>query len=147
MWQARRVLNWANLSTPLGLAVARVGRAEVVKGPRDLYLAGGYRLRFPVARAFTVGSVIVSGQSLDWLREQPRLLRHEERHSWQWAALGGLPFLPLYVVAMAYSQLRAGDRATANVFEMLAGLEDGGYPGPAEARRVRRRPVTDRAAT
>ncbi len=126
-WRVRGVANWVNLSTPLGLLVAAAGRASVAPGPRDLRLAGGYRLPFPVARAFTVGSVVVTGRPVSWLTDHPRLLTHEERHATQWACCGGLPFLPLYVAAMAWSWARTRDRARANVFEIRAGLADGGY--------------------
>lgn len=152
-WQVRGALNWANTSTPLGLIIARAGNATVDKGPRDLHLAGGYRWAFPMARAFTIGSVIISAQSLPWLRSQEALLAHEERHSTQWAALGGLPFLPLYLAATAYSQWRVGDRGAANVFERLADPADGGYQLPTledivrlrERRRVHRAALVSRA--
>ena len=79
---------------------------------------------------------------------RPELLAHEERHAWQYVACLGLPFLPLYAAAMAWSQLRTGDRASRNVFERHAGLDAGGYlPRP---RFVRPRAGThspDRLAT
>ena len=125
----RRLGNWLNLSTPLGLAAARTGKGAVRPGPRGLLLAEGYRLRFPIASAFTVGDVLItSGRWSALLVERPALLDHEERHSWQWFACLGLPFLPIYGAAMAWSVLRTGDRAAANVFERRAGLEQGGYP-------------------
>jgi len=120
--------NWANGSTLLGLAIARVGRARVVQGPRGLYLAGGYRFSFPIAGAFTVGNVLISRG--DWAllqRESPALITHEEQHSWQYVVCGGLPFLPLYAAALAWSWLRTGDFASRNVFERNAGLVTGGY--------------------
>lgn len=124
----RRVGNWVNLSTPLGLAVARLGRAELRRGPRGLVLAEGYRLGFPVAPAFTVGNVLVTRGHWDALvRTRPDLLAHEEAHTWQWFACLGLPFLPAYGVCLAWSVLRTGDRAAANVFERRAGLVRGGY--------------------
>ena len=121
--------NLLNLSTPLGLVVARVGRARVRPGPRGTYIAEGYRLRFPIAGAFTVGNVILTAGSFEGERRtcSASTFAHEERHCWQWLALGGLPFLPAYAAAMAWSWLRTGDRAAANVFERLAGLEQGGY--------------------
>ncbi|MVA76509.1 hypothetical protein GC722_10805 [Auraticoccus sp. F435] len=131
----REVGNWLNLSTPLGLAVARVGGARVGRGPRGLWLAGGYRPRFPFAAAFTVGNVIISRGRPEQLRGG--LLDHEERHSWQWFALLGVFFLPAYLLATAWSWLRTGDRASANVFEVDAGLERGGY------RRAPVRPLPD----
>lgn len=120
--------NWINGSTPVGMVIARLGGARVRTGPRGLYLAGGYRFGFPVAGAFTVGNVIVSKTDWDRLqREQPQLITHEEQHSWQYVVCGGLPFLPLYGVALAWSWLRTGDFASRNVFERNAGLAMGGY--------------------
>ncbi|MDR2986928.1 MAG: hypothetical protein LBV34_19030 [Nocardiopsaceae bacterium] len=121
-------INWANGSTAFGLVIARVGNARVADGPRGLYLAGGYRFGFPVAGAFTIGNVVVSKG--DWVQlrmEHPELVSHEEQHSWQWAVCGGLPFLPLYGAALAWSWVRTGDPASRNVFERNAGLVSGGY--------------------
>jgi hypothetical protein len=125
----RRLGNLVNLSTPLGLAVARVGRARVRPGARGLLLADGYRLPFPLALAFTVGNVLVtSGQWDELERTRPGLLAHEEAHTWQWFWCAGLPFLPAYGACLVWSVLRTGDRAAANVFERRAGLALGGYP-------------------
>lgn len=121
----RRWGNQVNLSTALGLAVARLGRADVRPGPRGLLLADGYRLPFPVAGAFTVGDVLITAGR--WNRHRPGLLEHEERHSWQWFWCAGLPFLPAYGAALVWSVLRTGDRAAANVFERRADLALGGY--------------------
>lgn len=124
----RQVANLVNLATPLGLGVAALGRSRIRSGPRGLVLADHYRLGFPIASAFTVGNVLVTPKDWDVLRrDRPALLRHEEAHSWQWVACGGLPFLPLYGLAMAWSVLRTGDRAARNVFETRAGLALGGY--------------------
>jgi hypothetical protein len=124
----RAVWNAVNLSTPLGLAVAGLGRARLSRGPRGLVFAEGYRLGFPVAGAFTVGCVIVTPTSLAALEERhPGTLDHEDAHAWQWAALLGLPFLPAYLVAAGWSWLRTGDVASRNVFERKAGLVRGGY--------------------
>jgi hypothetical protein len=118
----------ANLSTLLGHAVARMGGARRRPGPYGLVLAEGYRFAFPVAGAFTVGDVVVTARTFDaLLSTYPDLLRHEERHSRQYALSLGLPYLPLYALAMGWSVLRTGDRASANVFERGAGLLAGGY--------------------
>jgi hypothetical protein len=136
--RVRRLGNWVNLSTPLGLLVARVGHASVRPGPRGLLLAEGYRLRFPVASAFTVGNVVItSAQWSDWTAHRPTLLEHEESHSWQWFSYLGVPFLPAYGAAMAWSVLRTGDRAAANVFERRAGLTLGGYQEVAPRPLIR----------
>lgn len=125
---ARRILNLLNLSTPLGLLIARLGRAELRAVPGGLILAERYRFRFPSASAFTVGNVLITAHRWDdLLLVNPQLLRHEARHSWQYVVCGGLAFLPLYGLAMAWSWLRGRDRFSHNVFERHAGLSDGGY--------------------
>lgn len=136
-WRLKAVLNVANGSTLLGLGVAAAGRARVGRGPRGLVLATSYRWSFPHAAAFTVGNVVLTRHDAGWLAERPRLLRHEERHSWQYVWTLGLPMLPLYGVAAAWSWVRGGDHSTHNVFETAAGLADGGYP--LLSRRQRRR--------
>lgn len=138
--RVRRTANWVNLSTPLGLVLARLGRAEVRPGPRGLLLADRYRLGFPVATAFTVGDVLLTRGSWDELvRNRPGLLEHEEAHSWQWLRCGGLPFLPAYGACLLWSVLRTGDRAAANVFERRAGLALGGYRDDLTRRSSSRR--------
>ncbi len=124
----RHVANGVNLSTSLGLLVARVGGARIRRGPMALYLADHYRFGFPVADAFTIGDVVLSRHDLDHLLARwPALLEHEEAHSRQWMWCLGMPFFPCYVAAMAWSWLRTGDRAACNVFECQADLVKGGY--------------------
>ncbi|MFF5206790.1 hypothetical protein [Streptosporangium sp. NPDC000396] len=124
--RVRRALNYVNLSTPLGLLVARLGRARVSAGPGGLILAHGYRIPFPVAGAFTVGNVVLTRYEEGYLAGD--LLRHEDRHAWQYMVCVGLPMLPLYVVAVVVSVLVCGNPASWNVFERLADLDDGNYP-------------------
>lgn len=145
----RRVLNFLNGSTALGLALARAGGADVVPGPHGLRLAPGYRAWFPAPRAaaVTVGDVVLLRMTLEQALLRPRLLAHEARHAAQWATfLGPLGFLPAYGLAAAWSWLRCRDTALANWFEVRAGLADGGYlragsppPGRRSARRRRTR--------
>jgi hypothetical protein len=126
--RARRIANLLNLSTPLGLLVARAGGARRRPGPYGLVLAEGYRFAFPVAGAFTVGDVVVTAHTFAaLLQRNPDLLVHEARHSRQYALALGLPYLALYTAAMGWSVLRTGDRASGNVFERGAGLVAGGY--------------------
>ncbi|HEX7187408.1 MAG TPA: hypothetical protein VF423_04220 [Actinomycetes bacterium] len=127
--RVRQVMNVVNLSTPLGLLVALAGRAGVTRGPDGLLLARGYRLPVPTAPAFTLGNVVVVRDG-ETLVRRPRLLTHEARHATQYAWCVGPVMLPLYGVAAAWSWLRSRDYATSNVFERLAGLEDGGYRLP-----------------
>ncbi|MFT4188758.1 MAG: hypothetical protein QM621_09275 [Aeromicrobium sp.] len=128
--RVRTVVNWVNLSTPLGLLVAWAGGATIVKRGRGTYVAGGYRWRFPVASAFTVGSVIVSTRETERLIGRERLLRHEDRHVTQYAWCVGPVMLLLYVLCAGYSYVVAGDHSSYNPFERLAGLAEGGYPEP-----------------
>ncbi|MFK5583786.1 hypothetical protein [Serinicoccus sp. LYQ131] len=126
--RVRHAANWINLSTPLGLGIARLGGARVRRGPALSLLADHYRWSFPAAGAFTVGDVVITRHDLDLLAaRRPTLLRHELVHSTQWAVSLGLPFLPLYLASMGWSWLRTGDRAAGSVFERHAGLADGGY--------------------
>jgi hypothetical protein len=129
-WQwVRLVGNMVNLTTPIGLLVAIIGGARIRRGPRGLFVGEGYRLKFPVASAFTIGSVITTTRTWpELLRHNPRLLEHEEGHTWQYLYCIGLPFYPAYGVCMAWSMLRTGDRAARNFFERKAGLASGGYP-------------------
>jgi hypothetical protein len=121
------VVNVLNLSTVAGVIVGVIGRAKFSRGPRGLFYATGYRLGFPVAGAFTIGNLILTKHDRSYFDEQPVLVRHEERHSWQYFCLIGLPMLPLYLLAAGWSWCRTGDPTSRNLFERLANLKDGGY--------------------
>lgn len=153
--RVRQVGNLVNLSTPLGLLLASAGQARLRRGPDGLLLAEGYRWRFPVAGAFTIGNVVLTRRRFDWPLGargpsvpgagapsgsglSVRVLAHEGRHAWQWLACGPL-FLPAYGLALGWSWWRTGNTGSANLFEQLAGLADGGYP-PRGTRRPPRRP-------
>jgi hypothetical protein len=123
-------MNLANLTTPLGLAIAGCSGASIQRGPHGLRLATSSRLRLPRASAFTVGDVVITPMTLAALLDSPTLLAHEARHALQYAACLGLPMIPLYLLASGWSWLRCRDFARQNVFERLAGLVDGGYETP-----------------
>jgi hypothetical protein len=55
------------------------------------------------------------------------LVRHEAKHSNQWAWLGGNPVT--FGISYGLSELISG--GPGNVFEGQAGLRDGGYRGPS----------------
>ena len=124
----RRIANTLNLSTPLGLVLARAAGARYSTGPRGLTIASGYRWRLPHAPAFTVGNVVLYRAGPASAGQDPVLLGHEERHSTQYAWCLGLPFLFLYFLCAGWSVLRTGNPGTANFFERQAGLAAGGYP-------------------
>lgn len=141
--RVRQVVNAVTLVTPLGLLLARAGGARRKRAPADgrgrtpaqdvpdvpegLVVLTGYTWPLPPAPAFTVGNVIVLRRGHEHLADNPRLMAHEARHTTQWAVCAGLPFLPLYGLAAAWSRVRAGDAFSRNLFERRAGLADGGY--------------------
>jgi hypothetical protein len=58
---------------------------------------------------------------------RPRLLRHEERHTTQYAFCFGPVMVVAYLVCAGVSLVLCGDHASYNPFERLANLDDGGY--------------------
>jgi hypothetical protein len=130
------------LATPLGLLLARLGHARLRPGPRGTIVAAGYRARFPAPRAsaVTIGDVVLLRLDDATLSRRPLLLAHEARHSSQWASLLGVVGFPaLYGLASLWSWLRCRNMALHNVFEVRAGLVDGGYmaPGPPHDQEPR----------
>lgn len=126
----RRAANWLNLSTPIGLGLARLSGATVERGPHGILVARGRPLRFlaPRAMAVTIGDVVLLRASDDALRRHPHLLDHEARHAAQFALwIGPLGFLPAYLLCAVWSWWRVRDFALRNPFEMRAGLVEGGY--------------------
>lgn len=123
--RARLAVNLLNGSTMGGLVVSLAGRARLARLPDGLLVGTDYRLPVPPAPAFTLGNVIITRRAV--LAHDTVLLRHEARHSTQYAWLGGLVMLPLYFAAAGVSWLLCGDFGAWNVFERAAGLADGGY--------------------
>ncbi|REF00092.1 hypothetical protein [Thermomonospora umbrina] len=124
----RQWVNVVNLSTPLGLLLARACSGGVRRGPRGLLIGTGYRLPLPVATAFTVGNVIMVRGDGSVLERRPTLLDHEARHATQYACCLGPVMIVPYLVCAGVSLALCGDHASYNPFERLAGLADGGYP-------------------
>ena len=144
----RAVVTAANGTTGAGLLLALATRCRVRRGRHGVLIAEGYRLRVPPAGCFTVGSVILTRRSADWLlaEERAELFGHESRHAGQYALLGPL-FWPAYWMACGYSYATTGSWGARNVFERRAGLRAGGYPvdlplRPWLRRRLRRSPAT-----
>ncbi|UPO77837.1 hypothetical protein [Arthrobacter sp. Helios] len=137
----RRALNLVNGTTAAGIIVARIGGVRPRRGPDGVLLAGGWKHRLPHAAAFTLGNVVIYRPRVSAAFDPSPagaaspLLRHEARHCTQYALLG-LAFLPLYFAAAGISVLRSGDPASSNLFEILAGLDDGGYRRPGAAPGV-----------
>lgn len=145
----RQLANLLNASTPLGLLLAACARTGLRPGPRGLLLAAGYRWRLPFAAAFTVGNVVIFRAGAAEAMGNPELLGHEDRHATQYAWCLGVPFLPLYFLAAAWSLVRTGNPGSANFFERHAGLQAGGYPPahPGSHPDTRPRPLQARPGT
>ena len=126
---ARTLLTAVNGTTGAGLLIALAGGARIRRGRDGVLIAERWRRRLPPATCFTVGSVIMTRRTAEWLlaEERSALFGHESRHAGQYAVLGPL-FWPAYWLACGYSWTTTGSWGTRNVFERMAGLADGGYP-------------------
>jgi hypothetical protein len=126
---ARTVLTAANGTTGAGLLLALATRTRIRRGRDGVLIAEGWRLPMPPASCFTVGSVIITRRTAEWLlaEERAELLAHESRHAGQYAVLGPL-FWPAYWVACGWSFTTTGSWGVRNWFERHAGLHAGGYP-------------------
>lgn len=123
--RVRLAVNLLNGSTLAGLAAAKAGRARLARFPDGLLVAVDYRLPVPSAPAFTLGNMIITHRQA--MEPGSPLLRHEARHSTQYAWCGGVLMLPLYFTAAGVSWLVSGDFGAWNLFERSAGLADGNY--------------------
>ena len=144
---ARSVLTAVNGTTLVGLGIAVLTGAKVRRGPGGILVAEGYRRKMPPATCFTVGSVIITRRTAEWLLHESRagLLAHESRHAGQYAVLGPL-FWPVYWASCGYSWAMTGTYGARNAFERHAGLERGGYraaPLRPALQRFRRSAATE----
>ena len=137
----RSVVTAINGTTLIGIAVAKAGGATLRRAGDGRLIAEGYRLKVPKQSCFTMGSVILTKRSADWLLHEQHvdLLDHETKHVFQYALLGPL-FWPAYWLACGWSYARTGTYGLRNVFERHAGLESGGYVRSASAATARNRP-------
>ena len=150
---ARTVLTALNGTTGAGLLLALVSGTKIRRGRDGILIAEGYRPRIPPANCFTVGSVVITRRTADWLLapERARLLHHESRHAGQYAALGPL-FWPAYWLSCGWSYALTGSYGARNAFERHAGLAHGGYrelplrPWMARLTRSAATASTDRPA-
>ena len=125
---ARTLLTAANGTTGAGLLLALASGAKIRRGKHGVLIAEGYRRKVPPVTCFTVGSVIITHRSADWLLHEERstLFTHESRHAGQYAVLGPL-FWPAYWASCGWSYVLTGSYGTRNPFEKHAGLAAGGY--------------------
>ena len=103
-WRVKRIVNLLNGSTLLGLCRRDAGPGPDRRAARAGWcVATGYRLRCRRPSAFTIGNVVTSRHDRAWLDDAPALVRHEERHTWQYVVCLGLPMIPLYLLAAGWS--------------------------------------------
>ncbi|GGK82451.1 hypothetical protein [Mangrovihabitans endophyticus] len=126
--RARTLLTAVNGTTGAGLLLAWLSGATVRRGRDGVLIAEGYARRVPAATCFTVGSVILTRRTADWLLDERRteLFHHESRHAAQYATLGPL-FWPAYWASCGWSYALTGSYGARNTFERRAGLAGGGY--------------------
>ncbi|GAA3202780.1 hypothetical protein [Actinocorallia longicatena] len=123
----RQIVNWLNLSTPLGLLIVLAGGCGGVRrAPDGLLIADGYRPPVPIGAAFTVGNVIVF-RDIERHSGDLGLIVHEARHSTQYSWFLGVLMLVPYFGSVLFSMAVCGDHASYNPFERGAVLEDGNY--------------------
>lgn len=125
---ARTALTAANGTTLVGLLIAVGTGAKIRRGPDGVLIAENYRAPVPKQTCFTVGSVVLTRRTAEWLLHEQHvdLLAHETRHASQYAVLGPL-FWPAYWLACGYSYAMTGSYGVRNAFEKHAGLASGGY--------------------
>ncbi|GAA1598419.1 hypothetical protein [Actinoplanes couchii] len=130
--RTRTALTAVNGTTLAGLLVATATGTRIRRGRHGVLIAENYRFRFPAGTCFTVGSVIITKRSAEWLLDESddrrvRLFTHECRHAGQYAFLGPL-FWPAYWLACGWSYTLTTSYGVRNWFEKNAGLADGAYP-------------------
>lgn len=133
--EKRHRLNRLNLSTPLGLLIAKIIGGTTIHYKNKIYINYGRKGKYIKANAITIGDVILakkakgcklceSGNPHDLSNA---ILRHELKHSEQFAKFGGIIFLALYLFASIKSYIIYKNVWQGNIYEIQAGLEDGGY--------------------
>ena len=131
----RHILNNINLSTFLGLLISKIIGGKTVKLNNGMYMNYGRKGKYSKSWAITIGDVILTKQDknckfckLGKLHElSTATLRHELKHSEQFAKFGGVIFLALYLLESIKSFIIYRNYWQGNIFEIQAGLKDGGY--------------------
>ena len=79
----------------------------------------------------TLGNVYMLGEKWEGKKLEPSSIRHEMKHADQWASAAlSTPSSPLFgqsLMAGAYLANQGVTGSCGNLFEILAGLGDGGY--------------------
>jgi hypothetical protein len=117
---ALRNLPVAALAVPWGIAH---GATPGVRG--GLVVLTGMEDGHGARRTVTLGSVVLTERSRPQLNAH--YLTHERRHSEQWAVFGPVGFPAAYGLAEVVAGPWFGGHGHGNVFEIAAGLLEGGY--------------------
>lgn len=131
----RQRLNRLNLSTFLGLLISKIIGGTTIQLNNGIYVNYGRKGKYNSSWAITIGDVILAKQDRECKLCKSgtphdladRILRHELKHSEQYAKFGGLIFLALYLFATIKSFIIYRNRWQGNIYEIQAGLQDGGY--------------------
>ena len=131
----RHKLNNINLSTFLGLLISKIIGGTTIQLDNKLYMNYGRKGKYSKAEVITIGDVLlvkfdkncIHCQQKDLYKLFPSLLRHELKHSEQFAKFGGIIFLALYLIASIKSFIIYRNVWQGNIYEIQAGLKDGGY--------------------
>jgi len=131
----RQRLNRLNLSTFLGLLISKIIGGTTIQLNNGIYINYGRKGKYNSSWAITIGDVILAKQDrhCDKCKSGTphdlanRILRHELKHSEQFAKFGGVIFLALYLFATIKSFIIYRNHWQGNIYEIQAGLKDGGY--------------------
>jgi hypothetical protein len=131
----RHILNNLNLSTFLGLLISKIIGGTTIQSENGIYINYGRKGKYNKAWAITIGDVILAKQDKNCRQCKlgnphnlsSAILRHELIHSEQFAKFGGVIFLALYSFASIKSFIIYRNHWQGNIYEIQAGLSDGGY--------------------
>ena len=123
------------MSTPLGLVIAKIIGGTTIQHNNGIYINYGRKGKYNKAWAITIGDVVLAktDKNCDLCKlGRPHnlsaaILKHELVHSEQYAKFGGIIFLALYLFASIKSLIVYKNVWQGNIYEIQAGLEDGGY--------------------
>jgi RHS repeat-associated protein len=125
-WAAPRIL-FTGLATAVGLVVALSSEAECSGITKNMMIICGGATSNPGGGGTTFGNVFVTTMSVNAVTSDPKLVGHEDAHATQWAIFGPILFPVLYGLESENSRMSIGNYACWNIFEIWAGLSEGGY--------------------
>ena len=131
----RHLINKLNLSTFLGLFLAKIFGGTTIQKENGIYLNYGRTGKYQKATIIAIGDVLLVKRDTHCKMCQQgnpydlsdSLLRHELKHSEQYAKFGGIFFILLYSIACLKSYIIYRNMWEGNIFEIQANLQDGGY--------------------